>query len=418
MESTLIETGVNGKGVLLTKGELDLLFLLYQQRYLTLSQMFKLISLDSDIKENSFRNRVNSKFVPAAILIAKEYSLGRVGFMFKYYRIGARGLTVLHEKGYISAEQMVSYRENFNPIRNVEHYLATQEIVTECIKECIKNDRSYLTYSRGMTIFHKGMTSMVKPDWTVETEGTIIYFELDTGTETIKELKEKVEKYSVLFKSNSSKNKVLLIVELDESFLTRHALGTRQKRIANMKNGLFELFHEKEQKELVYVMGLERAMDFIRKIVINEIVTKEDKNAELQNTALILEMFHQNFAYSLSKISCDLPIKGAYEMYELTHKKSGLKENCIFYYGEEGNLETSNDLFHLNNMIHNNQLPHGCMKVCCFYKNEKSLLDDIQAALYGHIMFADMDKWNNELQRKPSYRKQINQFMWEVREFG
>lgn len=416
MDSRLIETGVNGRGVLLADSELDLLYLLYQQRYLTLKQMYKFIKLKSNIKENSFRNRINKKFVMTNMVIPKEYSLGRVGFMFKYYRIGNKGLQVLHDMGIISEEEMNSYRDNFNTIRNVEHYLATQEIVTECVKECIKSERSYRTYSKGMTIFHNGMTSKIQPDWIVETEDMVIYFELDTGTETLKEVKDKVDKYRVMFNASSSKKLVLLIVELDESFLTRYALGSKIKRIANMKSGLVNLFHETNVGERVYVFGLERAMEFIPELVNKELAKRDAKISELQNTALMLEMFHQDFPYTISKVNLEIPINGPYEFYEFVHKKSREQEIYVFYYGEEGDIETSNDLFHLNNMVSNNQLPNNCRNVICFYRNEDSLIKEVPASTYKHIIFANIDKWANELQHRPSYRKQINQFTWEVRE--
>ncbi len=276
----------------LTKVDLELLAFLEQQRLLTLQQFYQAAKhlFEMEIKEYSFKNRIR-KFEEYHLIRADHYSDGFDGERFKFLCIGSKAVDLLTENEFLDQSYNKSKIYKFNQKKNLIHFLATQQAVinllitfnAKAIKdpytnktkypvlynttsfshspamhpytEWIKKQKNlhrqnsgayhaeiakYMTSNKSSTTAYGTTMTIVKPDWIIELKGrkeqrdAIVNIEMDTGTEPIETLIEKVFKYAILAEKNQDKFHIMDIVIADNSFSNRSSFSNGIGRSKNI----------------------------------------------------------------------------------------------------------------------------------------------------------------------------------------
>ncbi|WP_191126185.1 replication-relaxation family protein [Cerasibacillus terrae] len=276
----------------LTKVDLDLLVFLEQQRLLTLQQFYQVAKhlFELKITEYSFKNRVR-KFEEYHLIRGQQFSEGFDGERFKFLCIGSKAIDLLIENELLDQLYSKSKIYKFNQKKNLMHYLATQQAVinilitfnAKAIKDADTRETKYpvlynkTLFSRSPALYpytewvrkyknlHRqnsgayhakiarhmtgnksnaeiyGTTiTIVKPDWIIELKGkkeqkdAIINIELDTGTEPIETLIEKVFKYAILAGKNPEKLHIMDVVIADKSISNRSTFSDGIGRTKNI----------------------------------------------------------------------------------------------------------------------------------------------------------------------------------------
>ncbi|TQR14742.1 replication-relaxation family protein [Psychrobacillus soli] len=269
--------------------DLHILVFLEQQRMLTVQQLYQVskILFKQEMQEYSFKNRLR-KWEEYKLIRSDFYSNGFNGQRFKYVSVGSKAIDILIEQQLLAPSYNKQKIYKFNQKKNVIHFLATQQAALnilfmlnskrlKTLDGKAKYDMIYNVnlFSHSPSIFpyeewiphsqnlhqqnkaayhanfakykrhnHSNQPSgktmtIVKPDWIIrlkpnEEKDLFINIELDTGTEPIATLVEKVFKYAILAENNPSEQHFMCIIIADDSFSSRSRFGDGIKRAKNI----------------------------------------------------------------------------------------------------------------------------------------------------------------------------------------
>lgn len=275
----------------LASTDLQLLVFLEQQRMLTVQQLYQVstILFKQEIQDYSFKNRLR-KWEEYKLIRSDFYSNGFEGERFKYVYIGSKGIDLLIEQKMLDPSYNKQKIYKFNQKKNVIHYLATQQAALNILfslnrkmmtsldgkvkkygmiynenlfshspatfpyEEWIPDTRNlhhqnqgayhskiakYMSQSNSSSQQSGKIMTIVKPDWIIRLKPDkerelLINIELDTGTEPIDTLVEKVFKYALLAENNPSVQHFMCIIIADDSFSSRSRFGDGIKRSKNI----------------------------------------------------------------------------------------------------------------------------------------------------------------------------------------
>ncbi|MDN4493089.1 replication-relaxation family protein [Ureibacillus aquaedulcis] len=271
--------------------DLHVLAFLEQQRMLTVQQLYQVstILFKQEMKDYSFKNRLR-KWEEYKLIRSDFYNNGFDGERFKYVCIGSKGIDVLMEQKILDPTYNKQKIYKFNQKKNIIHYLATQQAALNILfilnrkilmsldgkvrkygmvynmnlfshppsafpyEEWIPDIRNFHQHNKGayhskvakyMSHSHsssqqsgKTMT-IVKPDWIIRLKPNkekelFINIELDTGSEQIDTLVEKVFNYAILAENNPSEQHYVCFIIADKSFSIRSRFGDGIKRAKNI----------------------------------------------------------------------------------------------------------------------------------------------------------------------------------------
>lgn len=275
--------------------EILLLEYLERHRLLTMAQLYKYFTqfLGEEIKEYSFKNRLR-RLEEFKLVRSSSFAEGFDGERFKCFSIGTGGINLLIENGLLFEDYNKNQIYQLLEKKNKLHFLYTQEVVLNIM--CTTKQRlslpqykhysqtklysslspSHVPYemwiekaSKPVAMFNKGAAharaaqfinnnqqykkstgdwvTIIRPDWILKREfdnlgqkTKYLNIELDTGTEPLEQLEDKVWRYCILAEreSNSSKHGVLFVLP-DESFSKRTKYGDRSQRITNIREKIF-----------------------------------------------------------------------------------------------------------------------------------------------------------------------------------
>lgn len=288
---------IKGKGrsrLEVKTSEILLLEYLEHHRLLTMAQLYKYFTqfLGEEIKEYSFKNRLR-RLEEFKLVRSASFAEGFEGERFKYFSIGSGGINLLIDNGLLFEDYNKNQIYQLLEKKNKLHFLYTQEVVLDIM--CTTKQRlslpQYKHYSgtqfysslapyqvsydmwipkinKPVSMFNKGagyakMTqfinynqqykkstgdwvTIIRPDWILKREfdnqeQKTIYLniELDTGTEPLDQLVDKVWRYCILAEQDTNSKHAVLFVLPDESFSKRTKYGDRSQRITNIREKVF-----------------------------------------------------------------------------------------------------------------------------------------------------------------------------------
>ncbi len=289
---------IKGKGrsrLEVKNSEILLLEYLERHRLLTMAQLYKYYTqfLGEEVKEYSFKNRLR-RLEEFKLVRSANFAEDFDGERFKYFSIGTGGVEILIKNNFLPEDYNKNKIYQFLEKKNKLHFLYTQETVLNvmCIykqrlltpryskfSEIIKFDSlspALVSYdqwipriNKPVSMFNKGARyantaqfmnnnqhyekksgdwiPIVRPDWIIRRElnnqqKTIrhLNIELDTGTEPLEQIEDKIWKYILLAEEYPEQDHGVLLVLPDESFSKRTKYGDRSQRIKNIREKILK----------------------------------------------------------------------------------------------------------------------------------------------------------------------------------
>jgi hypothetical protein len=396
-------------GINLTHPEIELLYLVYRHQFMTFNQIYEYISVRQQRTYNSMRTRLNLKFVKYRLLNHYEYSLGQSGFRYYYYRIGKRGLEVLVEFNYITDEEATHYMNNQRPIKNIDHFLATQEVVIRLISRAKKEGLILESDNTSCTVDVQEKLVEFFPDWTIRNKDTVVYIELDTGHEKLNQIKEKMKRYSALAMQKPMLKHIVVFIALDDSFLTRFSYGTKETRIANMKSVLLHQddFHHSNLN--TYVVPLRHSHELVYRLITHEEQdTKDVVELHIEGTLVVLNEFNKTFPYSVEMLPKQLPILSQDDRYFVFpcrfRSERTSREDVLLLVGlEAGNINMLDRLVYYAERANNGSLGFPVHAVIGVYFSTEGFEQDLLPKLPSNVYLLDAQETGKEFHRQPIF---------------
>ncbi|OUB88450.1 hypothetical protein BK784_28450 [Bacillus thuringiensis serovar medellin] len=312
--------GKNHSGMYLTISDMYTLLFLYEQRLLTVKQLYTFNSFfyNESMNYNAFRNRLN-KMSNLKLLKKENYYLKkRYGYEMNMFTIGDKGLFILEQAGFIK-----NAKENFYiSRRQYEHTLGIKEVVLQTIeleanrKGWILGLNGDITYVFKNFIKEYGIDNLypfslwpnkphfiyesnewgshinlgqsdrdkwtrkddvlysiqpfplfkdikeednnLKPDWIFRINKHFLSIEVDTGTERNNIIESKIKKYIKLTKLMPTINHHVIFSIVDNSYPTVSDHGTKKQRTANLKELIKNIPELAASNLKVYVTPMRR----------------------------------------------------------------------------------------------------------------------------------------------------------------
>ncbi|NLP52192.1 replication-relaxation family protein [Bacillus sp. RO1] len=413
--------GENRNGVLLQEYEMDLLTILYHHKLLTTKQMYALVSQETDITYVGFANRVK-KLSKLEILVDHDYSLGQKGFRFKYYRIGAKGLEIIIDNQRLTGK-IIRDINRFSSVRNIDHFLSTQDLVVRTLIESRKEQfevQSLSPYEEVVDVTEQSFA--IIPDWLLKTESQTIYIELDTGKETNKVIKEKVERYVELSEKQPNTTHVVFFAILDDSFSTRHSYGKRFKRVGNIKQALLSVKGINRSNLEIYVLPFFRAKEKLLELVKEESpYTPERRQLDTNLAIHTLDKLNYVFPYMFEKqdIKRYYPdnIERYYQVdaiYKVATKSNTEFETVGVLRIEEGHIKNLERLDFNHYLVSANRFKEKIDRLLVVYSSLMEMEEDVIGKQYQRCIVGSIEKWGYELEEQPTFYKLSSPYKKEV----
>ncbi|MCM3443590.1 MULTISPECIES: replication-relaxation family protein [Metabacillus] len=422
-----IATGVNRQGIIFKEYELDLLYQVYKHRLLTTVQMYRLIGGDKVIHYNSFSRRLR-KFAKYDLLVSHEYSLGQNGFYYYYFRIGSKAIEILKDTGFIKSGEKVYEPYKISGVKNIDHYLATQEVVINTLVSLKERGKERVDSLAPYEYLYVDAdddnedTKVVVPDWILKKDDMLLNIELDTGSENLDVIQDKVKRYIHLAELRPTERIIVLFVVLDDSFPSRFSYTDRLRRVGNMKQNLVNTKGIQSVNLDVFVVPLSRAYETAQKLVINEAPLLLDRRSlEVEACVSLLSEYNEKFEYNLSEVNQadfynqSIPFQYyADGIYKLSNQKGTFTDYVMFVVLEEGNVQSLDRLDFLHkSAFHFNSFNEKVNRIIVLYDSLTSFESDILGAEFAETLFIDSQTLGSSLEDEPQFHKTISPYRME-----
>jgi hypothetical protein len=395
--------GPNRRGVELSLDDLKLLRHLAIHRLVSIKQLYAYVCSKKEIPYSTFRHKLY-RWRKYDLVVSHPYTLGQKGFYFNYYRIGKQGVSILINEGLLPQSWMDVEIKKFSNVKNIDHYLATQEVVTQTLIELegvneevesiFPHDSPYLDRDNG--------SKLVIPDWILKNGERYLNLEIDTGSESPMELRGKVERYITLAKQNPSDHHIVLFAVIDDSFTSRYSYGEdRTRRIGSIKKNLLNIKDLHMPNIDVYVVPLARAHKLAFEILYK---TKPqlsfDKELETIAGIEILSN-HPKFPFYIKKIEDSVYPQNINTFlqgdghYRINTQSGSYSENVLFVVMEEGNVKDLDRLSFLASVVEEKKLNISFNRIIVLYKNDEELINDVFGLSLSNIWCGSRESWKN-----------------------
>lgn len=420
--------GANRRRISFQEYELDLLYRVFKSRLLTTSQMYRWIGAEDRLYYESFCYRL-SKLTENSILERRVYPLGQKGFRYNYYGIGTKGKEVLLSSGYITPDTKLYDQYRVIGSNQLDHYLATQEVVISTLlrlkSEGVEGVEDYSPYDYPYLdgTADSPDKKYVVPDWIMKKGDTFLNIELDTGTEKLEMIQEKVQGYIRLANSRQTENHIVLFVVLDDSFPSRHSYSDRYRRIGNMKQSLVNSRDIQTPNLDVYVVSLSRASDFAYRLLINQSPYDAGRKfLEVEAAVTLLGKYNPAFEYQFTELELEsfyppsIPFYyHADGIYKLSNQAGSFSEMVMFLVLEEGYVQALDKLdFLYKSAFQFNSFQKKIDRMIVLYDSQTALQSDILGAEFPNVLFIDGPTVGSSVGKEPIFYKQTSPYRMEV----
>lgn len=339
-----------------------------------------------------------------------------------YYRIGKEGGIVLEKIGQIQDESEVN-SEDLSARRNFDHYFAIRDVVLLTMINLKKFKRNVSSlppseipyYEIGM----EGTSPVVVPDWVLTSEYGFLNIELDTGTENLTRLKEKIAKYVKYASQRSNEIHHVLIVVIDgndEALKYSNEIAKdRSGRISNLKEAIICSNAHVYSNLNFYVVTMSRAGEVGFKVLTGEYPYPADKRSNEINATLSLLELNHSFGYELewlmdddfylADVNCTLYADGHYFFKGHTEQKS---EVVLMKLMEEGSVKCLDQITYLNLLQTEKRFKRHVDKIIAIYRNNKELENDVFGKVLSHIHFCSSEQLGYNFEKLPMFYQTVN----------
>ncbi len=343
-------------GVHLTPEELELLQHLHEFKSIHARNVHKYYEITSNgrRKGNMVTNRL-AKLVASGILFQvndKEPKREIFRPVNYAYRLGVRGIEVLANRGVFSHDDIES-KKKYSYLVNIPtlHNMAINSLFMEVYRLMWERGESFASLNvrsnRGEN--HELIDSISKgrelqpiiPDWIYETEQRIICLEVDSGSQTLGTIENKIARYNLLANKSSKPITVFFSVGLLNG--ADGESRSRDRRVASIKETLKESIEWADGLEIIATPS-NRAPKILHKLISRQsaIGRLQMKNKANQWIMHANKNSPAEFTFSISQndlVSKKLTIEDQYDLDLLAEIRS--PENMkigVLLFMEEGSL--------------------------------------------------------------------------------
>jgi hypothetical protein len=412
------------KGLYLKDKEIRMLLILYNQRFLTTKQLQRCAEIKDGGPYANFTRRLK-KFCEYNLLVRQERTLGRNGFRFYYYRIGVEGVKILHELGMIASDE---YEHVNTTQRNLEHYLATQEVALHGILNSLEREVQSINPFHHPFIDEETNTSLIIPDWILRVDNEhYIHIEMDMGTEALHELQDKLVRYKKLAKQMSDYSHSVIYVSLDDTFNTRYFYGDKVRRTGNMKQQLLKERIDDVPNLEVYVVPIRRSKVLIERLLRSEVPkSMKERKINCEFAVQLISEFNEVCSYSFQPlqdedvyITTDMDNRFyADKIYAVYDQNKQFVENVALVSMSEGHLFSLDRLDYLSHTFKKQKTKEIIDRIIAVYNDPIEIEEDVWGAEYSNIWIGDTQTWGLNLDMNPKFYRQVSPYKKEVTYYG
>ncbi|OIK06464.1 replication-relaxation family protein [Bacillus sp. MUM 13] len=425
-----IKNGKGLEGVYLDNEDLRILKFIWNQRLLTTRQIASYYHELKGITQKGVANKLRS-WAKYNVLVANEYVIRKqFGIHFKYYRIGKFGFEILKEEGLIQSKENVEldYKWFTNSIKNIEHFFATQEVVTQL--------HCYLLHTTFDSVFplrnpHENALAenqLVLPDWVVSKENTIVNIETDSGREQLTVIENKIKNYEFIAKKHPENTYHILFSVIDDSFKSLMYQENREKRVAGIKNQMLTRPFLRIENLYIHVVPLKSAGLVAANILNGDAPLISEKRQEIveDNMNFVWNTIFDDFHFKIT--ACDDDI------YPSNLESNYYADKCVWFQDkinkerkfrvlvvvmEEGSFKAFDRLHRLDQFNNGpNQFKCQIEFILVMYRTDEELQRDVLGRKFEKMLFGSLEGWLEQESESPifyytksSYRKEVTELV-------
>lgn len=263
--------GVSSRGVYLAAFELQILTELAQYKLLNTKHLQILHEKYQAVKEDSLRKKLNrwhEKDVIHKVDLGKRLGFGND---LNVFRISVEGIRILIQEKYLSDKFLDVKLTKIDKIRNIDHFLATNQLV---LQTELAIDKKWFEFEkanyRNKINQRYGVISDAIININNLVNNTLVYIETDMGTESISELHNKIKRYATIARDFKQYVHVVFIALIDHSYQTRKYYEIPgDRRIANIKK--YDIYNKDvfQPNLKIVIAPFRQVPDVIYEIVID-----------------------------------------------------------------------------------------------------------------------------------------------------
>lgn len=292
-ETIIYKKGINRRRLVLMEYDLQLLFILCIEQFLTEKQLYLYFIgiIKKRVSYPGFWKKLN-KFEEYGLLKSYKYKVGQNGTTVKFFRLRNDGLKLLVNHNRIKADGLSNSISTVP--KNLDHFFGVKQMTLNIGTELGPIDNI------GPIKLVRGIRSKIAPklipDRVLICREQELYLEFDTGSETIKEVQNKVKIYLKELEKHIYPNSSILISLLDDSIPNKKGVGDRSVRIRNIYNSITNLEEFHLSWVDIYVLPLRTA----QKIAIDVF-----RRTPLETRENILELMNYVYPFFKNRIPDD-----------------------------------------------------------------------------------------------------------------
>lgn len=420
--------GKNRQGVSLSNQDLYVLKHLWNHRLMSTSQLIKVDTYFSKNHENTVRNKLR-RWEKFELVVSGEYRFGQVGQKYKYYRIGTMGVDILFQEGLLTEQDRKVPIKRFFQVKNIDHAVATQEVVTDVLIRSKEKGAALDSYSWSNYPYHDKNSStksiLLYPDWILVNGGYHVNLEIDSGSEQLSEIKDKINKYMEYSAQNPEQQHTVVISVIDDTIRSNNEYGKdRSKRIAGIKHAIRDMPGLSESKLQVYVLSLARTASLILQLFAAEKPLHPFERVGVLNECVdTWTIQNEYFIYEIESKTEDIypnnmenSLKGDAH---LLFRDRGLEKDyhILAVVMEEGNVKDLDRLCFLTMFLNQRRFTSTVYKIIAIYQSEDEFTADIIGCSLDNVLFGSTELWRNTLDKTPIFFRTISPFRMEECKF-
>ncbi|WP_374717735.1 replication-relaxation family protein [Neobacillus sp.] len=399
-----------------TEQDLEVLRLIWEFKSLSLHQIKYYCEDLFNVKPKSIEKKLQ-RWREGKVVIAKPYTK-RPGAKI-YYRLGSEGVNVLKLIGVIRSDQRIELDE-LPSKRTTDHYLAIRDVVLltliqlkhsrDTVKSVSPSEHPY--YEKGF----EGTSPIVVPDWILLNKNGILNFEVDTGTENLNKLEEKVKKYVRYATQRSNEIHHVLITVIDENDPRLKYINDipkdRSVRIANLKEVVLKANAHIYPNLFFWVGSVSRISKIAYNILTGDYSISAEKRSKQIKAITALFKLNATFNYEIDTLNADdfylAEVNDDLYADEHLHFYGQEQETVLLKLMEEGSVKHLDQLDYLNRLQDEKRFKKKVDKVLAIYQDNDELHNDVLGKVFPHILFTSFQQLNLDLDDYPTVYQTVN----------
>lgn len=369
--------------------------------------------LDKNGISNRLKLLVDEGFLTRQSL---DVSVTRARFLRYYYMLGIKGFHVLIYSDFFSddKESLAIYQNSRDSAIPSIHTDAMSILANQIFLLCQKSiDLESFEHLRGADAFIPTRCgekqrfvkeSKIIPDWIFKSRKQFICIEMDTGSQNLQMITEKVQYYNKLYQKSFHKESgyalILIFAVLDDSIdvVKSFKKENRSKRVASLKSHIAILNLEFSE---IYVVSAKRAHQLVESFISFEQPTINEDEKKDECSVLIQKTLSQSARYSISEKSLPTFINN-FQMQQMPltilEIKLGRKvQSILLIMGREGHVHTWKRLNitmeFAKEWKHHFQNNNDLIVMTCYENEEAAFYDVIGLELHAKLYKTSLQGW-------------------------